>query len=177
VNGMSRLKLPRMSLIAWAAFAIAVAIVILSFAQSKDYHLLAVAIPMLAALVIIPMVLARMSQHSYVDAIPLYEKKAKLQKISNINLSKVGEAVKIRGTIKNMSFKWLNRPRFSIDDSTGTISAILFTSPSESLAVDEQVEVLGTVMRGLIHRGTVAISAISVRKFDSLGGKSEKRRV
>ncbi len=160
-----RLKLPGMSLIAWAAFAILVATVIVSFVHNKDYRFLAIAIPMLAALVIIPMVLTKMSQHAYSEAMPLYEKKAKFYKISNINLSKVGEVVKIRGVVDKVSFRWLNRPHLSINDGTGIISAILFTSLRESLEVGEEVEVLGTVMRGFPRRGLPAVSAISVRKL------------
>jgi len=56
---MNRAKLPGMSLIAWITFAIFAVAVIFSFAQSKDYQLLAVAIPMFAALVIIPMVMCQ----------------------------------------------------------------------------------------------------------------------
>lgn len=77
---MPGLKLPGMSLIAWAAVTIAAVMVIFTVAYSKDYHLLAVAIPMLAALVIIPMVLTKMSQNTYLNAVPLYEKKGKAAK-------------------------------------------------------------------------------------------------
>jgi hypothetical protein len=163
----SKAKPMRMSSIAWATFAIFTAIVIVSFAQNKDYRLLAFAIPMLAALVIIPMFLTRMSQNAYSEATPLYEKGAKFHKISNIDLSKVGEAVKIRGAIEKVSFKWLNRPWLRINDGTGTISAILFTSPREGLAIGEQVEVLGTVMKGFPNRRAQAISAIAVKKLNS----------
>jgi len=156
-----------MSLVAWVTFAIFTVVVIVSFAQNKAYHLLAIAIPMLAALVIIPMVLTRMSQSTYSNAMPLYEKKAKFHKISNIDSRKVGEAVKIRGAIEKISFKWLNRPHLKISDGTGTISAILFTSLRESLAVGEQVEVLGTVMKGFPNRRAQAISAINVKKLNS----------
>lgn len=163
----TKAKPMHISSIAWATFAIFTAIVIVSFAQSKDYRLLAFAIPMLAALVIIPMFLTRMSQNAYSNATPLYEKGAKFHKIANIDLSKVGEAVKIRGAIEKISFRWLNRPWLRINDGTGTISAILFTSPRESLAVGEQVEVLGTVMKGFPNRRAQAISAINVKKMNS----------
>jgi hypothetical protein len=155
-----------MSLIAWVTFGILAVIVGVSFAQSRDYHLLAIAIPMLAALVIIPMILTRMSQGAHSSAAPFYEEKAKLRKISNINLSVVGEAVKIRGKIEKISFRWLNRPWLKISDGTGAISAIVFTSVRESLAVGEQVEVLGTVIRGFPKRRLPAISAISVKKLN-----------
>lgn len=165
-----------MSLIAWIAFTILAVAVIFSFAQSQDYRLLAIAIPMLAALVLIPMVLTRMSQSAYSDATPLYEKKAKFHKISSIDLSKVGEAVKIRGAIEKISFKWLNRPHLKINDGTGTISAILFTSPRESLAVGEQVEVLGRVMKGFPNRRAQAISAIDIKKLNLEEEKNAKGR-
>jgi len=162
-----RPKFPSMSLIAWAAFAILATVVAISFAQSKNLRLLAIALPMLAALVIIPATLTKMSQRAYSDAIPLYDKKAKFHKISKIDLSKVGEVVKIRGTVEKVTFKWLNRPHLRINDGTGTISAILFTSPRESLAVGEQVEVLGTVMRGFPNRRLQPISAIAIKKLNS----------
>lgn len=168
LSEMPKLRFPGMSLIAWVAFTIGVVIVIFSFAHSKDYQLLAIAIPMLAALVIIPMVLTRMSQNAYSDATLLYKKKAKLQKISDINLSKVGEAVKVRGIIKNISMRWLNRPRLTINDNTGMISAVLFTAASEKLMVGERVEVLGLVMRGFIHRGSLSISTVGIKKLETL---------
>ena len=163
----SRSKPLGMSLIAWITFAILAVAVILSFAESKNYRLLAIAIPMLAALVAIPMLLRKMSQSTYSDATPLYEKKAKFHKIASINSSKVGEAVRIRGMVEKISFKWLNRPHLMINDGTGAISAILFTSPRDSLAVGEEVEVLGTVMKGFPNRRTQAISAIGVKKLNS----------
>jgi len=156
-----------MSLIAWVTFAILAIVVIFSFAQNKDYRILAIGIPMLAALLIIPMVMTRMSQSAYSDAIPLYEKEAKFRKISNINSSKTGEVVRIRGVVEKISFKWLNRPHLKIDDGTGAISAILFTSLRESLTIGEQVEILGTVIRGFPNRRARAISAIDVKKLNS----------
>jgi len=161
----NRSKHAGMSLIAWGAFVICTIAVIVSFVHSKDYRFLFFAISMLAALVIIPMVLARMSQRAYSDAVPLYEKRARLHKISKISLSKVGETVKVRGVVEKVSFRWLNRPHLTINDGTGTISAILFTSLGESIEVAEQVEVLGTVMRSFVHRRKPAVSAISVRKL------------
>jgi len=156
-----------MSLIAWVAFGIFTTLVIASFAQSRDYRLLAFALPILAALAIIPMLLTKMSQRVLSVATPFYEVKAKFHKISNINSNKVGEAVKIRGAIEKISFRWLNRPHLRINDGTGTISAILFASPQESLALGEQVEVLGTVMKGFPNRRTQAISTINVKKMNS----------
>jgi len=174
---VNRSKLPGMSLIAWITFAILAVVVIFSVGHSKDYHLLAIAIPMLAALVIIPMLLTRMSQNTYSDATPLYEEKAKFHKISNINSSKVSEAVKIRGVIEKVSFKWLNRPHLKINDGTGAISAILFTSPRESLTVGEQVEVLGTVMKGFPNRRTQAISAVNVKKLICSGAAKRSYKI
>ncbi len=163
----TKAKPMHMSLIAWVTFAILTTVVIVSFAQNKDYRLLAFAVPMLAALVIIPMLLTRMSQSAYSDSTPLYEKRAKFHKISNIDLSKVGEVVKIRGAIEKISFKWLNRPHLKINDGTGTISAILFTSLRESLAVGEQVEILGTVMKGFPNQRARVISVVNVKKLSS----------
>ena len=161
----------KMSLISWIAFAVLAIAVIYSFVQSRDYRLLAFGIPMLAALVIIPMILTRMSQSTYSGAVPLYEKKAKLRKISNIDSSKVGEVVKIKGEVEKISFRWLNRPHLRIDDGTGAISAILFTSLRESISVGEQVEVLGTIIRAFPNRRSQVISAIDVKKLNSQGGE------
>jgi len=156
-----------MSLIAWITFAIFAVLIIFTLKQGsgKDYRLLAIAIPMLAALIIIPMILTRMSQSTYSRATSLYEEKARFHKVSNITSNTLGEAVKIRGTVERISFRWLNRPWLKINDGTGAISAILFTSLQESLAVGEQVEVLGTVIRAFPHRKAQAISAINVKKL------------
>lgn len=164
-----RAKFPGMSLIAWLAFAVLAVAVIVSFAHSKDYRFLAFAILMLAALVAIPMVLTKMSQRAYSDASPLYREKARFHKISSVSLSNIGEVVKIRGVVEKVSFRWLNRPHLSINDGTGTISAVLFTSLQESVEVGEEVEVLGAVMRGFFRRGSLAISTVSVRKVGAVG--------
>ena len=155
----------RMSLIAWAAVVLCSIAVILNIVQSKDYHFLIYAVPMLIALAVIPMIMTKMSRSAYSNAAPFYEKDAKFHRISSIDLSNVGDVVKIRGVVEKISFKWLNRPHLSINDGSGIISAILFTSLQEDLSVGEEVEILGTVMRGFPSRKVPSISAISVKKL------------
>ncbi|MBN2255001.1 MAG: hypothetical protein JW736_04805 [Deltaproteobacteria bacterium] len=84
--------------------------------------------------------------------------------MKRIGLDMVGQAVRISGTVRKISFRWLNRPHFLIKDDTGHIRVIMFTSPGEDIGVDDTVDVLGLVMKNVFTRKTAVISAVSIKK-------------
>lgn len=75
-----------------------------------------------------------------------------------------GQVVSINGKVKKVSFQWLNRPHFHIEDGTGQIRVIMFTSPAEDIQQGDDVEVLGVVIKNIFKRSDPAISAVSVKK-------------
>ncbi len=132
--------------------------------QVRNTRFLLFAIPALLALLLIPMLLAWMSRKTLRDAAEQNSPHAKLYKIAKVTLAMTGQAVSISGKVKKISFRWLNRPHFHIEDATGRIRVIMFTSPAEDIRQEDDVEVLGVVIKNIFKRGDPAISAVSVKK-------------
>ena len=153
-----------MSIFAWIAFSICAAAVALHYLMVGDARFLLYAVPSVAMLLIIPLVLAWMSRKSFAKASKEYTKKARLLKIVKINNGMIGHALKITGEVRKISFRWLNRPHFHVEDETGSIRVIMFTAPADEVKVGDRVEVLGVVMRNLFKKTTTVISAVSITK-------------
>ena len=153
-----------MSLLAWIAFIVGSAMVLVHYLETKDTRFLLVTIPGLIALLVIPMTLSWMSRRTYMQAAEEYSEKAKRYKIAKISLSITAEAVMITGEVQKVSFKWLNRPHFQIKDSTGTIRVMMFAAPGENIEKGDTVEVLGVVIKNIFDRRNAAISAVSIKK-------------
>lgn len=132
--------------------------------QVRDTRFLLFAIPALLALLLIPMILAWMSRRTLQEAAEQNSPKARLYKIAKINLAMTGQVVSISGKVKKVSFQWLNRPHFHIEDGTGQIRVIMFTSPAEDIRQGDDVEVLGVVIKNIFKRSDPAVSAVSVKK-------------
>ena len=132
--------------------------------QVRNTRFLLFAIPALLALLLIPMILAWMSRKTLREAAEQNSPQAKFYKIAKVTQAMTGQAVSISGQVKKISFKWLNRPHFHIEDSTGQIRVILFTSAAEAIRQGDEVEVLGVVIKNIFKRSTPAISAVSVKK-------------
>jgi len=153
------------SLLAWAAFGLCLIAVLFRFSQEGDVRFLLIALPLLFLIFLIPLLLAKMSRKSYVEADNRYGNKMKPHRIAEITLQKIGEWVEINGNVEKVSFKWLNRPHFQVSDDTGKIRAIIFTSPSENIKTGDDVKVKGIVMRNLFKKEVPVISAISIKKI------------
>jgi len=155
-----------LSVFAWATFVICTIAVIFHYMTVGDTSFLLYAIPGLILLLAIPLILSWMSRKTFLQASEEYGPQARLYKIGKINLGMTGSAVKVSGTVRNISFKWLNRPHFQVEDETAKIRVIMFTSPMEEIKAEDKVEVLGMVMKNLFDRKTPAISAVSIKKID-----------
>jgi len=166
-NEGGKIRLPRISLPALIAFVICAIAVGIAFANSRDYHFLTIAIPMLLALLGIPMVLSVLNRQVSSDVDEFHADKVKLDKIQNINLTRAGEPVKIVGRVEKISFRWMNRPLLRVRDHTGTIPVIAVTQLPEGVAVGDTVKVVGMIMRRFFVRGNPAISGISIKKIPS----------
>ena len=155
-----------MSVFAWATFVICTVAVIFHYMTVGNTSFLLYAIPGLILLLVIPLMLSRMSRKSFLQASEEYGPQARPYKIGKINLGMTGNVVKVSGMVRKISFKWLNRPHFQVEDETAKIRVIMFTSPMEEIKVEDRVEVLGMVMKNLFARKTPAISAVSIKKID-----------
>lgn len=156
-----------MSIFAWITFVLCAGAVFLRYAMTGDTRFLIYAIPGLILLIVLPMTLGWMSRRSYAKAEGEYDQKARNYKIGQIGESTRGRAVRIRGKVEKIRFRWLNRPHFQVKDDTGTIRVILFTSPAERVSTGDRVEVLGMVMKNIFDRRSQAVSAVSIKKIGS----------
>jgi len=119
---------------------------------------------MLLALLVIPMIMSMLNRQVSSEVSESQVSKLKLAKIESINTSRIGEPVKVIGSVEKISFRWLNRPLLRVRDNTGTISVIMFTPLPGGVAVGDRIQVTGMVMRKFFLRGQPAISAIGIGK-------------
>ena len=155
-----------MSALAWVTFAICAVAVALHYNSTGDSRFLLYAVPGLIMLLIIPMSLAWMSRRSFVQANEQFGSKARACKIGKIDQRMIGDVVRISGEVQKISFRWLNRPHFHIKDETAGIRVIMFTAPSNKVLVGDAVEAIGIVMKHLLTRNSLIISAISVKRIE-----------
>lgn len=163
----------KISALALAVFTIFTILLIFTYFITKDSSLLVWGIPTLIFLFIIPPALNYLSQSSYADLVPEYEKKAKNVRIKAINLGMVGQAVRIQGIVERTYFRFLNRPQYLIADKSGEISVKMFTSPQEDVKINDIVEVLGMVIKRYIVTGDAVVNCISIKKI-SIKGNNKK---
>ncbi len=156
-----------MSALAWAAFAICAVAVGLHYNSTGDSTFLLYAVPGLIMLLIIPMTLAWMSRRSFVQASEQFGPNAPTCKIGKISRETIGDVVRISGEVKKIQFRWLNRPHFHIKDETAEIRTIMFTAPSNTISVGDSVEAVGVVMKHLLTRNRLVISAVSVKRIEN----------
>lgn len=121
-------------------------------------------IPCVFMLLVIPVALNYMSRKQYADLAPEYEKQAKTVRVKMINENMIGKIVRINGVVERVHYQFLNRPQYSVADRSGAISVKMFTSPDETIKVNDIVEVLGQVIRRYIVTGEPVINCVSIRK-------------
>ncbi|MDD1679086.1 MAG: nucleotide-binding protein [Methanomicrobiales archaeon] len=148
-------------------------LLIFSYIVSKDTSILIWGIPTLILLLLIPIALNYMSQQSYAEVIPEYEREAKSVRIKAINPNMVGEIVRIQGVVERVYFRYLNRPQYLVADKTGEISVKIFTSPTEDIRVNDLVEVVGSVIKRYIATGDPVINCVSIKK---IGKQAEEKK-
>lgn len=156
-----------MSIPAWAVFIICSIAVAFHFAKTGDRTFLLYAAPSLALLIVIPFALAWMSRRSFAQASIEQSPRAKVVKIGKIDSHMTGTVLKVKGIVEKISFKWLNRPHFHLKDEGAGIRAIMFTAPSQNIQVGDRVEVLGIVVKHLLTKHRLIISAVSITKIEN----------
>ncbi len=128
-------------------------------------------IPGLFMLLVIPVALNYMSRSQYDALVPEYEREAKTVRVKLINENMIGKIVRIEGIVERVHFQFLNRPQYSVADRSGAIPVKMFTSPDETVKVNDVVEVLGQVIRRYIVTGDPVINCVSIRKIGTQAAK------
>ena len=155
----------KIPVVATAAVIFFTILLFVTFLLTKNFSLLIWGIPTIVILFLIPVALNYMSQSSYQDVIPDYERSAKTVRIKAINLNMVGQAVRFEGVVERVYFRYLNRPQYLIADKSGEISVKMFTSPQEDVQVDDVVEVLGQVIRRYFLTGDAVVNCVRIHKI------------
>ncbi|MBW2557745.1 MAG: hypothetical protein JRD69_02720 [Deltaproteobacteria bacterium] len=155
-----------MSALTWVAFTICAVAVASHYVSTGDSRFLLYAIPGLIMLLVIPMSLAWMSRRSFTQASEQFGTEARSCKIGKIDPKMIGDVVRISGEVQKISFRWLNRPHFHIKDETAGMRVIMFTAPSNKIFVGDAVEAIGIVMKHLLTRNRLIISAVSVKRIE-----------
>jgi len=163
----------KISVLTVTVFAIFTILLFLTYFLTGQTSLLTWGVPTLVLLLLIPPALNYMSQSSYADVLPLYEKEAKTVRIKAINENMIGTPVRFQGVVERTYFQFLNRPQFLVGDKTGEVSVKMFTSPQEDIKKSDIVEVLGMVIRRYVLTGEPVINCVSIRK---IGKKAEEKK-
>jgi hypothetical protein len=164
--GNVNLKIP---LLATGAVVFFTILLLFTYYLTGDQFLLTWGIPTIIILFVIPVALNYMSQSSYLDLVPEYERTAKTVRIKAINQNMIGQSVRVQGVVERVYFRYLNRPQYLVADKSGEISVKMFTSPQEDVQNGDVVEILGQVIRRYIITGDAVINCVRIRKV----GKQE----
>lgn len=135
----------RMSILAYISLGICIFFVAFTYALGRDTKFLLTALPMILILLAVPLSLSYMNRR-HTDQVDFGD--YKYFKIKDLPSIRAGEPVRIRGTIKAASMKWLNRPNFRISDGTGEIGVFMFWAPREDINPGDKVEAAGSLRVG-----------------------------
>lgn len=132
----------QMSVFAYISLGMAACATILAYIVSPDATLALTLLPMLLLLGGIPLLMNRMNRR-HVAKLDL--RHVKLEKIRECAKRGIGEQVRIRGTVTDISNRWMNQPNFRVVDSSGEINIYMFVPPGERFQCGDQIEVVGTL--------------------------------
>lgn len=155
----------RISALSLAVFAFFAILVVAAVIGTGDLTILVWGVPTLVFLLIIPALLNYMSQSQYSGLVPVYEKEAKDVRAKAVNTAMIGKPVRLRGTVEKAKFRSLNRPHYTLTDSSGEITVKMFTTPQEDVQVGDRVEVLGLVIKRYMLSGDPVIDCVSIRRI------------
>ncbi|BAF60831.1 hypothetical membrane protein [Pelotomaculum thermopropionicum SI] len=142
----------RMSIPAYVSLGLAVAMVGLAYAAHPQSGFLLAALPAILVLVGVPLILNEMNRR-HMDKIDVRD--FKLYRVKDLAGLPVGEPVRLRGQVKAVSLKWLNRPHFQVSDGSGTIGVFMVWAPREDIKPGDSVEAVGSLRLGLSKKKLV----------------------
>jgi hypothetical protein len=132
----------RMSVPAYFCLIFATTLILFTFALNRDPSFLLAALPMLAVLAGVPIILNMMNRR---QAESINMENFKLYSIKDLSRLNPGDPVRLRGRVEALSLKWLNRPHFRIDDGSGKIGVMLFAAAHEDIKPGDTIEAAGTL--------------------------------
>ena len=145
-------------------FVLIVSFFLIYIFTSQDFAAVIWAIPILIMLFVIPLILNYMNQAEYQKLVPVYEKEAVSTHINTINPKMTGKIVRIEGKVRSVKSRIFNRPGYLVEDKTGSIIVKMFTNPSKKIKKDDEVVVLGQIIKKYIATGQPTINAVSIIK-------------
>ncbi len=141
---------------------------VMSYFGTHDPAYLIWGIPLSLALLIIPIYNSYSVGTQYIRLLPEYEAESKRVRIKNINLRSLGKPVRVEGVVQAKKGEWLCRPALTIFDGSAAISAKKSVPLDLAVAVGDNVEVVGMVVRRFTIFGDVMVHAIGIKKVDNL---------
>ncbi len=139
-----------------------------SYFATKDFTFIYWGVPLSLCLLIIPLVSSYSLGSQYVKLLPEYEEGAKRVKVKNINLGMQGKGVRVEGVVQTVKGKLLGRPRYQIFDGSGAITVFRSMPVDEAIAVGDNIEAVGMVVKKFAIAGKLAVHGIGIRKIENL---------
>lgn len=132
----------RMSILAYVSLGLAALLTLLAYLANPDPKTVLTMLPMVLVLGGIPLLLNKMNRQ-HIDNLDLSH--VKLRTIREAEKKGIGDQVRIRGTVRSVSNKWLNRPSFVIADDTGEIGVLMLVAPRENINCGDRIEAIGSL--------------------------------
>jgi len=125
-------------------------------------------IPLSLILLIIPIFNSYSVGSQYVKLLPEYEEQSKRVRVKQITLSVLGKPVRVEGVVQAVKGVWLCRPALTIFDGSAAIVAKKSVPLEVDVAVGDNVEVVGMVVRRFSIFGDLMVHAIGIKKVENL---------
>ncbi|HJJ99434.1 MAG TPA: hypothetical protein O0X23_04445 [Methanocorpusculum sp.] len=140
---------------------------VLSYVNTKEAAFLIWGIPLSLVLLIIPVFNSYSVGSQYVRLLPEYEEQSKRVHIKQITLAMLGKPVRIEGVVQAVKGTWFCRPALTIFDGAAVIVAKKSVPLEVDVAIGDNVEVVGMVIRRFAIFGDVMVHAIGVKKVEN----------
>ena len=156
--------------IIWVVFGFFVVLFVGSFFISGDPAFLYWGLPLCLGLLIIPLFSSYSLGSQYIKLLPEYEAAAKPTRIKHINLQSMGKAVRVEGVVQKVTGKFLGRPRLTVFDGSGSCIVFRSTMLEEPIAVGDNIEAVGMVVKKYAIAGALSVHGVGVWKRDNADG-------
>lgn len=139
-----------------------------SYIATKDFMYLYWGLPLSLCLLIIPAVSSYSLGSQYLKLLPEYEAGSKPMRVKNINLNMQGKAVRVEGVVQSIKGTILGRPRYQIFDGSGAMVVFRSMPVEEKIAVGDNIEAVGMVVKKYAIAGSLSVHGIAIRKIENL---------
>jgi hypothetical protein len=133
----------------------------------KDATYLVWTIPLIFALLAIPIINSYSVGSQYAKLLPEYEAQSRSLRIKQIGPAQFGKPVRIEGVVQLVKGKWLCRPALTIFDGSASIVAQRSSPFDFDISPGDNVVVVGMVTKRFNVFGNTVIHAIGVKKVEN----------